>query len=222
MSKAINITGQRFGNLVAIKPTKLRLHSSVVWDFRCDCGNLIKISYHYIIKGYTKSCGCKRTRATDLTGQKFGRWLVLSRNGYKQALAAWLCRCDCGNTSTVESVSLTHGRSKSCGCLNDEKRRQCTVNIKGQRYGRLVVVKCVGVKGRSSLWLCKCDCGNTVELTANNLRWSNTKSCGCLTYANCLTRHTPLESGDVPMNLLKLYMLTLKIKKRIVEIKKLM
>lgn len=56
-----------------------------------------------------------------LTGQRFGRWLVLSRaenNEYNQTM--WLCRCDCGVEKVVLSPSLRSGKSKSCGCLANE------------------------------------------------------------------------------------------------------
>ena len=54
------------------------------------------------------------------------------------------------------------------------------VNIIGEKFGRLTVKERVGIKGKSSLWLCQCDCGNYKEVTLQNLR-QGTKSCGCLT-----------------------------------------
>ena len=33
----------------------------------------------------------------DLTGQKFGRLLVLERAENKYGRTAWKCKCDCGN-----------------------------------------------------------------------------------------------------------------------------
>jgi hypothetical protein len=50
------------------------------------------------------------------------------------------------------------------------------IDIKGKRYGRLVVVQ----KDRTPRkWLCKCDCGNTTLATGPNLRRGGTTSCGC-------------------------------------------
>lgn len=34
----LNLSGQRFGRLVAIRPTEERWRTSVVWECRCDCG----------------------------------------------------------------------------------------------------------------------------------------------------------------------------------------
>ncbi len=54
------------------------------------------------------------------------------------------------------------------------------LDLKGKRFGRLVVVKYAGQnKHKKSLWLCKCDCGNEKIISAHCLRNSDTKSCGC-------------------------------------------
>ena len=55
-------------------------------------------------------------------------------------------------------------------------------NITGRRHGLLVAVQMVGKNhiGRA-LWLCNCDCGNTVVVSAQGLAGKNgTRSCGCL------------------------------------------
>lgn len=50
-----------------------------------------------------------------------------------------------------------------------------------KRYGRLTVVKCCGKDNRGKyLWLCKCDCGNTKIVCADNLSSGKSKSCGCI------------------------------------------
>jgi hypothetical protein len=54
----------------------------------------------------------------DLTGQKFGRLTVIRRDGqnpYRQTM--YVCRCDDGNVIRVRGGDLTHGDTKSCGCL---------------------------------------------------------------------------------------------------------
>ena len=52
----------------------------------------------------------------DLAGQRFGLWLVLSRDPERGRGSRWLCRCDCGVERLLPSNHLTAGRSKSCGC----------------------------------------------------------------------------------------------------------
>ena len=58
----------------------------------------------------------------DLTAKRFGRVVVIKRNGYiyKSNVIAWLCRCDCGTTKTISGYSLIHQGTKSCGCLQKE------------------------------------------------------------------------------------------------------
>jgi hypothetical protein len=56
------------------------------------------------------------------------------------------------------------------------------LNITGQRFGRLVALRDVGRKngGRRVMWLCRCDCGNEAIAASGELRYGDTKSCGCL------------------------------------------
>lgn len=58
MPKMIDITGKRFGKLVAISPSKERKDSFVMWVCQCDCGNKTIVRSRSLINGDTKSCGC--------------------------------------------------------------------------------------------------------------------------------------------------------------------
>jgi hypothetical protein len=49
------------------------------------------------------------------------------------------------------------------------------LNLKGERFGRLVVVRRVP----GGAWMCKCDCGGVSFVTTSNLRSDNSHSCGC-------------------------------------------
>jgi hypothetical protein len=69
----------------------------------------------------------------DLTGLRFGRWVVLRENERKtvkqgnkppRKLIAWWCRCDCGTERPVLSGELVNKNSQSCGCWAEEKRIQ--------------------------------------------------------------------------------------------------
>lgn len=62
-------------------------------------------------------------RLINLTGQKIGRWLVLSYVGcvktetIKHPTSLWLCRCDCGQEKKINSAALRRtGKAKSRGC----------------------------------------------------------------------------------------------------------
>ncbi len=57
----------------------------------------------------------------DLTGKRFGRWLVLEHAGHdKHGAHCWFCLCDCGNDRVIQGSQLRTGHSKSCGCLKNE------------------------------------------------------------------------------------------------------
>ena len=60
----------------------------------------------------------------DLTGQRFGRLTVIKRVENNGKKVMWLCRCDCGNETTVFSGYLRNGDTKSCGCLSKDKLRE--------------------------------------------------------------------------------------------------
>jgi len=53
----------------------------------------------------------------DLSGNRFGKLVVLNRVAEITKRVTWLCQCDCGNTTTVGSSALKRGVTKSCGCL---------------------------------------------------------------------------------------------------------
>ena len=55
------------------------------------------------------------------------------------------------------------------------------MDIIGQKFGYLTVLSRNGSKGKSSAWLCQCDCGNTCTILRHHLTDKHgTKSCGCL------------------------------------------
>jgi len=56
-----DITGQRFGRLVAVKVAG-RIRRKFAWECACDCGNTIRVVGTNLRSGNTKSCGCSRLR----------------------------------------------------------------------------------------------------------------------------------------------------------------
>jgi hypothetical protein len=65
--------------------------------------------------------GSDMGKIIDLTGKRFGRWLVLALHPGRSRFgegARWHCRCDCGGERIVRGFSLRSGRSKSCGCFS--------------------------------------------------------------------------------------------------------
>lgn len=61
--KARDLTGQRFGNLVAKKylgDTRKSGELRRLWECQCDCGNVVTKIDNDLITGHTKSCGCRK------------------------------------------------------------------------------------------------------------------------------------------------------------------
>jgi len=210
MGKFKDITGQRFGRLVAIHPTNKRKHKSVVWECQCDCGKVVEINAKSLISGNTKSCGClqrevrsknRKKPAKDIMGQRFGRLVAIRlTDKRKNRSAVWECQCDCGKVVEVKAGNLHNGSTKSCGCLAQEifsqNRKNKAKDISNQRFGRLVAIRPTDKrKYNSVVWECQCDCGKVIEVKATGLINGQTKSCGCL------LRDIKYESGkNINMN----------------------
>jgi len=184
----MDLTGQKFGRLVVLEDVGRTKRQQVIWRCQCVCGNTVEVSSNSLRQGNTQSCGCYAKEQTseahkkDLTGQRFGRWLVLEERGIsKQGNVQWLCRCDCGTERIVVSGSLMAGVSLSCGCYNKERITATHFkDLTGKVFGRLTALKYVGQnKKKQSLWQCQCECGNIKDVVGVNLCCGNTQSCGC-------------------------------------------
>ncbi len=83
MPKLKDISGKRFGKLVAIKVTGRDKKRSAIWLCKCDCGNFVERRLSDLIHGYTRSCGCiKRTASIThgMTGkQNYERWKAMKK-----------------------------------------------------------------------------------------------------------------------------------------------
>lgn len=65
----------------------------------------------------------------DLTGQRFGKWLILKRGPNSSTRRSrWVCRCDCGTTRLVQSGHLRRGLSTQCrGCARFQGYEQISL-----------------------------------------------------------------------------------------------
>ena len=125
--KKIDLTDQRFGDLVILKEAPMR-GINRYWLCQCDCGSKPKeVRQSHLKSGGTTSCGCsikKGHAKKDLANQVFGKLTVIApTEKRKQGKIVWKCMCSCGNTDPVFVVStyLINGDTKSCGCLKDEQ-----------------------------------------------------------------------------------------------------
>lgn len=59
-----------------------------------------------------------------MIGERYGRLTVEQPAKRKNRENTWLCRCDCGKTTTATSSALATGHKKSCGCYKLERISQ--------------------------------------------------------------------------------------------------
>jgi hypothetical protein len=63
------------------------------------------------------------------------------------------------------------------------------IDLTGNKYNRLEVIEKVGKHASGNyIYLCECDCGNTVEVRGGSLTSGNTQSCGCYSADNARDR----------------------------------
>lgn len=131
--RAEDLTGKRFGRWTVIKRDGSVNYNSCVqalWLCRCDCGEERLVRGNSLRNGTSKSCGCARCGWEDLTGERFGRLVVIGKGEphvYVQRDKAgkfvrinkfrrWKCRCDCGKEVEVLAMNLKNGQTRTCGC----------------------------------------------------------------------------------------------------------
>jgi len=122
-----DLTGQVFGRLKVLGFAGMlgeRRPYQAHWYCECVSPNhplkIITARANHLKEGQTKSCGCGRGGGlVELTGQQFGKWLVLGRGEKRRH---WLCRCSCEKKTEreVHASSLKIGLSISCGCHRNE------------------------------------------------------------------------------------------------------
>lgn len=121
----------------------------------------------------------------DLKGRRFGKVVALYRviNPRKSgSSAAWLCKCDCGNYCVKDAGDLKKQPNTSCGCVRIQRGKDKKIDLIGQTFDQLTVVKEAGrnASGHDVLWLCQCSCGNTTTRTTSDLRrWQRFGSAHC-------------------------------------------
>lgn len=134
MGKTHDLTGMKFGKLLAISRAKPRIEPSgkhrTMWNCRCDCGNECTARAEHLVSGQRKSCGCSRSvdrkqitwkRIREQPQQKFGKLKVIGEaedyvypNGNHATRVN--CICDCGREIIVMARDVLQGHATSCGC----------------------------------------------------------------------------------------------------------
>lgn len=84
MGKPLELSGQQFGRLTAIRKCGVR-HAKVLWECRCNCGAHVSVTTGNLRSGNSKSCGCvaverisklNRTHGASRTPE-YNAWLTM-------------------------------------------------------------------------------------------------------------------------------------------------
>ena len=77
------LTGRRFGNVVALECVGQNQFKNYLWRCLCDCGNEFTVPASRLITGETQSCGCVHSRAEQFIAKYFKeREIVFERNAH--------------------------------------------------------------------------------------------------------------------------------------------
>jgi hypothetical protein len=156
MGKFIDLTGKVFNRLTVLSRAENNKSGSCQWNCICQCGKNTRVLSSNLTTGNIKSCGC--LKLDDLTGQTFSRLTVISRaEKDKRNKSQWNCLCSCGKNIRVVARSLKSGGTKSCGCLNTEKRKTNNL-IHGMSYSpeyttwKSIKARCYGKNSLTQLY----------------------------------------------------------------------
>lgn len=106
-----NITGKRFGKLIAIKRVGKDKYGEFLWECKCDCGNHKVCTYQMLTQNKVKSCGCLVSRR-NFTHGLYGTRI---RGIYYKMLN----RCNCETSKSYDNYG-GHG-IKVCKEWSGEK-----------------------------------------------------------------------------------------------------
>lgn len=139
-----SLVGKRFGRLVVVRQEESSADGRRRWLCRCDCGNTCIATTAGLNQGKTTNCGCGRS--PDLSGQTFGKLVVLGRSERRgsrggRTTPLWECRCQCGAIVYKPTDALKNASQSMCaacaGQSNVQKARQGAGYVQGTQLSRL-------------------------------------------------------------------------------------
>lgn len=141
-------------------------------------------------------------RIKDITGEKFGKLIVLRKHGYtngKRKSILWLCKCDCGNEVLRTSSHLKQNYVSTCGkcnLINDS-------DYIGKKFGYWTIIDSATGKDRKKAYLCECKCGKRKIVYLDTLKQGTSKSCGCFHREEMKQRQT--THGKTGQRIIRIY-----------------
>lgn len=185
--KLLDLKGEVVGEL-----TVLEYAGERQWKCKCSCGKIVTIDGARIRNRSITTCGhgLNQFKREDLSGKTFGKLHVDEYIWYGK----YKCTCECGNNRDVSANDLKNGKVTACGLCTETRLRKAyeasRIDLTGQQFGDL---KVIAYNTSNHKWICKCSCGNTIEVYGQHLRRGDTRSCGCKYGISGYTRRSYLE-----------------------------
>lgn len=79
MSRSLDVTGEVFGRLTAVRRTGSNSRGKTVWLFECSCGGKCESVLSNVRSGNTTSCGCLSSRLYSIHGMNGTRLFNIYR-----------------------------------------------------------------------------------------------------------------------------------------------
>lgn len=125
----------------------------------------------------------KGTKPEECLGRTYGQRTVIEYLGVRQGRTWVKVRCTCGTVNQIQLASLRYGKRQSCGCLRITRIRERSKQGKcapGETFGRLTVIKDMGIQQGNRRTHVQCICGASLIVRQADLRRGKINSCGCL------------------------------------------
>lgn len=128
----VDITGQRFFRLVALRTSGRSKSRSLMWECLCDCGKTTYVSGSALRRGDIQSCGCYNPRRTLPPGESgFNRLLsIYIASAKKRSLVFKL--------TDLEFEVLTRGNCFYCGIAPSATTQHPLLSNAGKQNARYV------------------------------------------------------------------------------------
>jgi hypothetical protein len=157
-----DLRGKKSGKLMAVSPTEKRQGSKVIWDCACDCGRHRLVPSTKFVRQLITGCldcdplGRPKTRLGLSTTGEYSAW--------RQACHGW------PDFQEFLRVFGLRTEGHRIGRLDPKKPHgpgnTAWVPIHphvGKHYGHLEVLSVFRTAAGKARYLCKCDCGRTVD-----------------------------------------------------------
>lgn len=144
MGRFKDLTGMRFGKLIAIETAGKDLYQRFYWLCKCDCGALCKVKSNNLSTGNSTSCGCSNRElgrgVKNLAGNVYGELTVIERDMSRASdgKVFWLCECSCGEIVSVWMAHLQNKHNVKCSVRGNHSNSN---SAKRAHWGVLVKEK---------------------------------------------------------------------------------